>query len=214
MKKVILSMALIATMITACKNNNEKEANTSEAKEVAATYSNSAEKFSVNNTESSLKWTAYKIGATHFGHVGIASGNMMVKEGKIESGEFTIDLSTLSAEDSEKEYNEKLSGHLKSPDFFDVEKHKNAIFTITSVNTIAADSAIVSGNLNIKDSTNNIEIPVKYTIENGKLKAASKFSIDRSKWGLTYQPAEKIKLKDKFIKDNIDFELNLTADKK
>ena len=207
-------MALVATMIAACKNNNEKEANTSEAKEVASTDSNSAEKFSVNTTESSLKWTAYKVGASHFGHVGITSGDVMVKEGKIESGEFQISLETLTAEDSEKEYNEKLSGHLKSPDFFDVEKHKNAVFAITSVNSISGDSAIISGNLTIKDSTNNIEIPTKYIIENGKLKANAKFSIDRSKWGLTYQPADKIKLKDKFIKDNIDFELNLSADKK
>lgn len=214
MKKVILSMALVATMIAACKSNNEKEANTSEAKEVATTDSNAAEKFSVNSTESSLKWNAYKIGASHNGHVTISGGDVMLKEGKIETGEFTIDLSTLTAEDSEKEYNDKLSGHLKSPDFFDVEKHKNATFAITSVNTITADSAVISGNLTIKDSTNNIEIPVKYTIENNKLKAAAKFSIDRSKWGLTYQPADKIKLKDKFIKDNIDFELNLTADKK
>jgi len=213
MKKTIMMMAVALTLLTACKGNKEQEAATTETKEVATSDSAAAEKYAVDST-SNLKWTAYKIGASHFGHIKITAGELMLKDGKIESGSFKISMGTLTAEDAkDQKDNEKLVGHLMSPDFFEVEKFAESSFEISGVTAGNNDSVTVSGNLTIKGQANNITFPAYVKVENGKLNASAKFSIDRTKWGLTYQPESKVKMKDKMIQDNIDFELTLSATK-
>ncbi len=54
--------------------------------------------------------------------------------------------------------NEKRDGHLKSPDFFDVEKHPKMTFEITKVETKSADKALVHGNLTIKGITKPVTL--------------------------------------------------------
>lgn len=206
-------MAVAVTLLAACKGNKEQEAATTESKEVATSDSSASEKYLVDST-SNLKWTGYKIGASHYGHIKISSGELMLKGGKIESGTFKIAMATMTAEDAkDKKDNENLAGHLMSPDFFEVEKYAESAFDITSVTPGNSDSVTISGNLTIKGQSNNITFPALVKVENGKLNASAKFSIDRTKWGLTYQPESKVKMKDKMIQDNIDFELSLSANK-
>ena len=57
---------------------------------------------------------------------------------ELACGKFTADL-------TDKEYNGKLIGHLKSDDFFGVEKHPTATFVATKTVAKSADVYDVTG---------------------------------------------------------------------
>lgn len=54
--------------------------------------------------------------------------------------------------------NEKLHGHLMSPDFFDAELHPQVTFTSTSVDFAEDGTAVVRGDLTMRGTTNPIEL--------------------------------------------------------
>ena len=68
------------------------------------------------------------------------------------------DLSIESAE-----YKAKLEGHLKSADFFDVEKNPYSVFAITGVDGDSG-KVTVKGNLTIKGIQKNIEFPATISV--------------------------------------------------
>ena len=101
----------------------------------------------------------------------------------------------------------KLEGHLKSEDFFNVEKFPKATFEITTITEEGA-SANITGNLTIKDITKSVTFPAKITYGADKkpVSATANFNINRQLWNITYpgQP-------DNLIKDEINLDLNLIA---
>ncbi len=109
-------------------------------------------------------------------------------------------------EGSKEEGNNKLLGHLKSPDFFEVSANAEAKFVITSVKPFSGTlkqedetrqesiskykvgdpTHTVSGNLTIKGITKNIEFPARITNTAGSIDAIAKFNIDRTQWKIIY----------------------------
>jgi polyisoprenoid-binding protein YceI len=87
---------------------------------------------------------------------------------------------------------EKRDGHLKSADFFDVEKYPTAKFVHTSVQVTGANTAKLHGNLTIKDVTHPVVLDVEY---HGQQKApwgttsagfTATTTIERKSWGLNW----------------------------
>jgi len=162
-----------------------------------------------------IEWTGYGVGKSHSGDVKLKSGKVDMKGKDIVGGEFVFDMKTLATPDSEK-----LQGHLRSPDFFDVEKFTEAKFVIKSAKTLAkpaADGATheITGDLTIKGKTNAITFPAQVT-ENGKMVVAkgAVTIADRTSFDIKYNSAKFFdikKLGDKLIEDKIDIKLNLTA---
>ncbi len=54
-------------------------------------------------------------------------------------------------------------GHLKSGDFFDIEKYPTITFKSTSIEAIDADSIEITGDLTIKDVTKQVTVPFEFT---------------------------------------------------
>ena len=163
-----------------------------------------------NTTKSSVLWTGRKITKSHNGEVKIKSGNLIVKNDVLHGGKFVIDMNSMTCEDiKDAEYNGKLLGHLKSDDFFSVEKHPTATINITKVFKIKGKENTYSAlaNLTIKGITNEIKIPVTLKKNsNGKCIAESKFNIDRSKWDVRFGSDSFFdNLGDKAIKNDIEF---------
>ncbi len=76
-----------------------------------------------------MKWIGSKPGGQHHGTVQISEGTLNIEKGVITSGTFTIDLRTIKDLDLEPgTWNDKLVGHLKSEDFFYIEKYPVATF--------------------------------------------------------------------------------------
>ncbi len=172
----------------------------------------SATTYAVDLADSKIAWKGSKLAYSHNGTIDITAGSVSVDgAGNLVGGEFTIDMSTikdLDIEDAEK--NAKLVGHLSSADFFEVEAHPTATFTITNVD---AGTGMVSGNLNLKGKTHQITFPAKVNVSDSGVTANALFSIDRTKWGVNFNSGNIFKdlVADNVIADDMALNLSLVA---
>ncbi|WP_179352665.1 YceI family protein [Winogradskyella vidalii] len=216
MKTSILKIFTLVAFVafTSC-GNKAKEAETKEAKE-ATVAEVTAVTYEVNTEASTIEWKGYKPTGSHFGTIAIQEGTLEAEDGNVESGNFTIDMNSIDVDDIpvEEEGNAKLTGHLKSADFFDVESYPTATFELTGIETVEGET-MLSGNLTLKETTNNISFPVTTDVKDDTITLTSEtFTIDRSKWNVKYGSKSFFDdLGDKFINDGIELKVSITADK-
>jgi len=210
--KIFTIVAFVS--LTSC-NDKAKEAETTEATD-AAVAEETAVAYKADTDKSMIEWKGFKPTGTHYGTISISKGMVEVTDNTIESGNFVVDMSSIEVKDipMEDENNAKLSGHLKSADFFDVEKFPNAKFEITGIEDNNGKT-MLSGNLTMKETTNNISFPVTTSMEGDTMKMTSEtFTIDRSKWNVKYGSKSFYDdLGDKFINDDIELKITLVANK-
>jgi len=148
--------------------------------------------YNVDVKQSKIEWSGTKKSGYHPGSFALKGGSISVENGKLTGGSFVIDLTSLKVLD---ESAEKLEGHLKSKDFFDVEKFSTATFDIKSVKYISEDKATIDGELTIK----GIKAKVSFTsssafnsVKDGdpvsRFFGHTTFSLDRTLLGLTAAP--------------------------
>lgn len=204
MKKIVLSLVLVASVLTACKSEKKEEVAVKEAVKVEA------KEVVLNNVDtevSVLNWKGTKPGGAHNGTVALKSGALVVEEGSLKSGEFVVDMNTITNVDMAGSKGAgKIEGHLKNADFFDIEVYPTSKFVITSVEE-AEGKLAVTGNLTIKDVTKSITIPATVTTENGVTTFTSdKFKVNRADFNVKYGSKSFFEnLKDKFIDDIMEF---------
>lgn len=171
----------------------------------------------LKNVNGTVKWTGFGVGKSHSGTISIKSGEVTLdpKKGSLTKAQFVLDMTSLNTPDSDK-----LKGHLKSPDFFDVEKYPEAFFTTTSVESVqslkAGDPSYkVKGDLKIKGKIEPIEFMLAVSKKDGaQMGHATAEIVDRTKYGIVYnskQYSTVSKLGDKLIEDNIKLEIDVTA---
>ena len=101
----------------------------------------------------------------------------------------TVDSSSIFTNDDQRD------GHLKSPDFFDVENHKEIVFEGTSFKKIDNENYKLTGNLTIKGISKETTLDVEFGGINkdpwGNAKAGFSVSgkISRKEWGLVWNAA-------------------------
>lgn len=210
--KKILFLAVAATSFAACNSNSANKVETTEKQTAAGTDGIA---YVVDST-STITWTGSKPTGKHTGTFKISEGAFNVKDGALAGGNFTISINSLNNEDlaGDAESKGKLEGHLKSPDFFDAAKYPTAKFEITAVEPNADTTKkdvthIIKGNLTLKDSTKNIAIPARVTVDAKTLSASATFSIDRTLWGMNYKGPDNPQ--DWIIAKSVELKLNLTA---
>jgi len=205
MKKLILSLVVVVSIITACKS--EKKDKVVEAKKEVKVEVKVSDLNNVDITKSILHWKGTKPTGAHNGTVSIKDGDLLIEEGKVKGGEFVIDMSTVKVLDIpiDNKGNGKLVGHLTSADFFDIAKYPTSKFVITNVEE-KEDKVHVTGNLTLKDVTKSITIPATVTTEAGVTTFASeKFMVNRADFNVKYGSKSFFdNLKDKFIDDNME----------
>lgn len=163
----------------------------------------------------SLKWTGYGVGKSHGGELNIKSGQIEFLGDDLVGGTIIIDMKTLKTSDSPK-----LEGHLRSADFFDVDKFSEGTFKITKVEAIknakmGEATHKITGDLTIKGKTNTETFNATISkSEKGYASTAKAQIADRTKYDIVYNSA-KFKaasaLGDKLIKDNIDIEMSIST---
>jgi len=208
----ILFLTLLTVIFfTSCKkkesvNNIQNEA-----------IDSTAISYPLDLNNSKLFWLAKKVTGQHNGTVNIISGDLLVNKNTITGGKFEIDLSSITVSDlTDQEMNVKLTKHLKSVDFFNVDSFPTATFVITS---IKADSNnhnrfVINGNLTIKSITNNISFPVDVITGDDMINAKATIRIDRTLWNIRYKSNKFFpNLGDKMIYDEFEVSIDILAKK-
>ncbi len=106
------------------------------------------------------------------------AGKAVLSEGKLTSLSVEIDTTSVQTE------MDKLTNHLKSPDFFDVNEHPKATFQSTSIEE-GENGVNVTGDFTLLGKTNSISFPATVSTADG-LTLKAEFEIDRTKFGMEY----------------------------
>ena len=213
---LLLALALIV-FASACQNKSADDSSTSgEALDIDETASAMSASFAVDTQVSTVDWTGKKIVGddSHTGKINISEGEFLVKDGALTGGNFTIDMASLTVTDLEAgNGKEKLEGHLKTGDFFEVEKFPTAKFEIASVSavdTISGATHLIAGNLTMKEATKSISFPARVELMESSIVATTlPFEINRTEWGVNYGSTLFGALKDKAIADEVSVSIKL-----
>ncbi len=215
-KRRLLPILAGSMMFVACSDAPKADsAEVSDAKDVEQT---SGITYSANLSESKIEWIGTKPVGRHHGTFVLKDGNLVVSGDDLTGGSFVIDISSITPDDQDAEGNAKLQGHLKSEDFFHVEKFPEGTFVITSIsegvqNTedlVMKDAThTITGNLTLKGITKSITFPAKVYMTGDKVTADANFNIDRTQWNIVYGNDES--LGDKFIRPEVNLQVHLVA---
>lgn len=181
------------------------EAKVEAAKEVVKAAAPAGERLAVDKGRSKVGFVGAKVTAQHVGVFEDFAGTIALAEGKLDSVEFEVQTTSVVADGG----NPRLEGHLRSPDFFEVEKHPTAKFVSTK---IAAGSDAegmthtVTGNLTLRGVTKSVTFPAKVEVSASEVRASAEFGIDRKDFGIEY-PGKA----DDLIKDNVLLQVEFVA---
>ncbi|AKD03523.1 YceI family protein [Pontibacter korlensis] len=220
MKRTAIYASFAAALFfTACGGETETAETTTVTSEATAA-TGEGEIYQVVQDQSTVGWHGTKVAGEHKGNIDVQSGELTVNGDQLTGGTIVIDMSTISNSDiTAEEDNAKLVGHLKSEDFFGVEKYPTAKFEITSASPIANAAAgepnyNVEGNLTIKETTEKVSFPATVNVENGTVTAKADVVVDRSKYDVRYGSETLLgELGDKAISDEFTVSFDLTAKK-
>ena len=202
---------IIAPLFFGCRGP-VKEENKNNASASSLTL---GQKYIIDMKESVVTWKGSMLLASeeeHTGYVYISKGELMIEKGQLVGGTVEIDMNTIEYKD--KENKNTPVKHLKSPDYFDVEKFPISTIAITRVASVSGKTINVTGNLTIKGVTHPVTFPAKIEVKDGILKANGKLVIDRTDWGIRYRSGKFYDiLADEIVSDDIEFHMKIVAKK-
>lgn len=139
---------------------------------------------------SSATWTGKKTLIKDYydnGTVGIKSGSATFVNGLLTGGMVTFDMTTIAATSTGKgDGMDRLSGHLKSDDFFAVETYPEATFVITSAARETDTTYLVTGDLTVKGKTAPVSFPVDVIVAGDTLLATGAVTVDRTVYDVRF----------------------------
>jgi polyisoprenoid-binding protein YceI len=145
----------------------------------------SAAEMKVAPTTSKIEFIGTKTGGRHTGGFKEFTGTIDAPGADLTAAKITIEITTASIYAD----NPKLTNHLKSGDFFDVNKHPKATFKSTAIKAAPGANGItheVTGDLTIHGVTKAITVPVKATTDDKGVTIEGKITIKQEDFGMTY----------------------------
>ncbi len=157
----------------------------------------------VDPGQSSIGFLGAKVTGTHEGGVKGFSGALQWAGDAPVGLAISVDMTSLFAD------KEKLTGHLKSPDFFNVEAQPTAMFKSTKFEAGEGGAYTVSGQMTLNGQTKEISFPATFETSDAGTKGDAKFQINRQDFGITY-PGKP----DDLIKDEVALTISLMFPKR
>jgi len=146
---------------------------------------------------STIRFVGSTVTGSHNGGFTNFSGTLMAADGKITGHpEITIDMKSTWAD------NPKLTGHLMSPDFFNVAQFPTSKFIVTAVDPAGK----VTGNLTLHGVTKTLSFPATVQVMDDAVTVKAQFAINRKDFNITY-PGKP----DDLIRDNVVIKFDLRA---
>lgn len=218
MNKLIVTISLISIgLVWSCTNPRGEKAKLAEADTIIAN-TEGADKYMVDALQSKIEWIGYKPTGQHNGTLNIKSGALYLVDNTPVGGEFVIDMNSLKVLDLEDpEWNGKLTGHLRSPDFFDVDKNPEAKFVVTQIvrNKNAGPVYLLTGNLTIKGISRSVTFGADINREGDAVTGKTpQFTIDRTEYDIKYKSNKFFAdLQNEFINDEFALIISLSGKK-
>lgn len=224
MKKLAIALLSCTVFLAACEDPaaNKPKATTTNSTTNAATNApanattanatapkmeTKGTAYKIASETSKVEWVGSKVTGKHDGGFKTFTGTVDLVNKKPEESRVFVDIDATSIYSDD----EKLTGHLKSKDFFEVETYPKASFTSTKIVADAAKGAgnyTVTGDFNLHGQTKSITFPAKITVGDVEVAVESEFSINRKDFGIVYAGKT-----DDLIRDDVVIRLNLKAAK-
>lgn len=195
---LLIGVTLIALGLVSCENPADKTTDASVKESVAKTGTGAEGGVKYTFTPNSkIGFVGSKVTGSHSGGFKSFDGYFTLKDGAPVGNEHkvVIDMSSTFSDA------EKLTGHLKSADFFDVEKFPQTTFDVTSLAKTAEGAYTVSGNFTLHGVQKNITFPATVTQEGDLVKISAKFDIKRKDFGIVYPGKAEDLIRDEVVID-------------
>ncbi len=200
-KLTLLVLATFAVLSYGCSNpaDNVPEAKVSSP---SGQTSESAEGKAYTVTPASkISFVGSKVTGSHEGGFETFTGEFVLVDGMPEGSHGVIEIDMNSTWSD----NDRLTGHLKSQDFFDVEKFPTSTFKTTSVEKDGA-AYTVTGDLTLHGVTKTIEFPAQVEVSGDLVKLNAEFFIKRFDFDIEYPGRA-----DDLIRDEVVIKLDIVA---
>lgn len=156
---------------------------------IASTAAAATTTYNIDNTHSSVGFKIRHLVSKSAGRFSTFSGTIVADRADLtrSSIELTIDANSIDTD------NENRNGHLKSADFFDVEKFPSIVFKSTKIEKTDGDAYAVTGDFTMHGVTKSISVPVKVLgVTEGPGSMAgfeANFTINRKDYGIEWNKA-------------------------
>lgn len=187
----LLVIIVIVALVLAVTSKDDEDTQPSETAEVTEPTPVATEgDLSLVPAESSIAWRGSKKILKEWVDTGVIEASSAVlnidEEGAITGGSIVIDMTSIEATATGRgDGNEQLTGHLSSPDFFDVEAYPEASFVITEVSEEGGET-VLTGELTIKETTRSVDIPVVVVETDGVYEVDGSVDIDRTEFDVRF----------------------------
>jgi polyisoprenoid-binding protein YceI len=187
LKVSLLALAPLALLVGCSKNPAENvpaakvEASSGAEAKTAETASVGARTFAFGTNGSSIQFVGSKVTGKHDGGFRNFAGELNIVNGRVADtgNKVVIDTTSLWTD------TDRLTGHLKSPDFFGVAKFPTATFTTTSVQQNTTNWT-VTGNLTLHGITKQISFPANIEVSDGAVTTSAQFFLNRFDFEMKY----------------------------
>jgi len=218
MKLSHLLFGFVILICTSCNsessNGNSDASSTNEAKTKVSTTVGDLGipngKYSLTKNKPSINWTAKKItGSGHSGIIPASRGKFKVENGVITKGLVSFNMNGFEVTDIDGDSKENFDNHLKSADFFDVDKFPEATLSFNNSSINKDGTKQLSCTLDMHGIAVDYVIPFK--LKEQKLpqggigyNISGEFFMDRTKHEVTYGSGSFFdNLGDKSINDEV-----------
>ena len=212
---VFLALGVASVAVTGCDDPAKGKAKATTGEAVSTTSQSAVAngaapqgtvKYVFDQTSSKVEFVGSKVTGKHDGGFGTFKGTVDVVDGAPEKSKVDVQIET----DSITTDTEKLTGHLKSPDFFDTAKNPTATFVSTEIKKGGEKGAThtVTGNLTIKGISKSVTFPATIKVAGDSASLDAEFSINRRDFSLNY-PGKPNDL----IRDDVLIKLSIKAKK-
>jgi polyisoprenoid-binding protein YceI len=208
----LMTLCLASVPLTGCDDPAQGKARatttvaTSTTSQPASAAPQIAVKYTFDQTASKVEWTGSKVTGKHDGSFGTFKGTIDLVDGVPEKSKVDVSIDA----DSITTDIERLTGHLKSPDFFDTKANPKATFVSKEIKKGGDKGAThtVTGDLTIKGITKTVTFPATINVAGDAANVDAEFVINRRDFSLNY-PGKPNDL----IRDDVVIRLTIRAKK-
>ncbi len=199
-------VAVAGLLIAGCSENPADKATaaqvTEPSKSEAAPKADATAQMFEFTPESSIGFVGSKVTGRHEGGFKKFTGGFKSAGGAISGSghKVVIDMNSTWSD------NDRLTGHLKNPDFFDVEKYPESVFEVTAVEKSADGKTKFTGNLTLHGVTKQISFPGVFAVQGSSATLKAEFFIRRIDFGIQYKGKA-----DDLIREEVVIKLDLKA---